>query len=241
MKYFYFFSFLILLFSSCRKEEFIKTTLFIEEFNDNSKGWFSSPDTNILYSSNECIKIEDSQLKMHFERGLGIPNCGGGWLAIILNDSSLNRVEYFGSIGIKIVLSEGFFQELGFIDSVIGNTTYGHQLQTSSFNMEFGKHKLDFPLSVLVDSIDLDINQFNGKEFVLLSNSDWTKNKIYIDGNVIDYSGNIHWYQAQGNTYDFKIRFELGYGQELMPHTLDLFIESVEIFTWEGEFCINNI
>lgn len=227
----------------CKKDKFEKTTIFLEEFNDNSKGWYSKPDTSILYAPSECIKIENGQLKMHFERGLGISNCGGGWLEMELSNSSFNREEYFGTIGIKVKLNEGFIQDLFFIDSINGNNTYGHALLNSNFHFHCGKHYLTFPnTDALTDTIDLTKNKYTGSEFVFLSNTNWEESKIYIDGSEIAYEGGgTQWYDAQGNTFDFEFWFHIGYGQELMPFEIDLFIESIEIFTWEGEFCIDRI
>lgn len=218
--------------------------MFLEEFNDNSKGWFSNPDTNILHAPNECIKIEDGQLKMHFERGLGIANCGGGWIEMELSDSTLNREEYFGKIGIKIKLSKGYFQWLSLIDSVSGGITSSHTLRNSSFHMQCGKHSVTFPLGYKnTDTIDLSRNLYQGSEFIFLSYEEWEwkRNRVYIDGEVIDYKGNTKWIGSSNNDFDFEFWVNIGYGQELMPHEIDLFIESIEIFTWEGEFCIDEI
>ncbi|MEZ4938813.1 MAG: hypothetical protein R2799_14590 [Crocinitomicaceae bacterium] len=224
---------------SCNKGKFIKTTLFIEEFNDNSKGWYSKPDSNILSSSSGCIKIEDGQLKMHFERGLGISNCGGGWLELELSDSALNKVEYFDKIGIKVKLSNGFFQHVNKIDSISGPNTYSHTLKYSKLRFYCGGHRIDFPSKVLVDSLLPDENKFQGSEFVLLSFPNGSMNKLYINSEEVNYYWDLLY--SSVNQYDFKMSFIIGYGQELVPHEIDLFIESIEIFTWDGEFCIDKI
>lgn len=227
---------------SCNKKEFIKKMIFLEEFNDNSKGWYSNPDTNILHSSSECIKIENGQLKMHFERGLGISNCGGGWLEIKLSDSSLNHSAYFGRIGLRIKVNQGYLQRLSLIDSIVDNSTYGHTLRDSYFHFRCGKHLITFPLGDMNTSIiDLNKNFYSGSEFVFISNTNWNENKIYIDGQEIQYTGNTFWFETGNNTFDFEFKFNIGYGQELIPHEIDLFIESIEIFTWEGDFCIDGV
>ena len=65
-------------------------------------------------------------------------------------------------------------------------------------------------------------------------------NELFIDKQLVDQGG-IIWYSPGGNENDFNITLKIGYGQELIPHEIDLFIESIEVFTWEGEFCIDDI
>ncbi|MCB0476957.1 MAG: hypothetical protein KDC84_02270 [Crocinitomicaceae bacterium] len=226
-------------FFSCSKEKFVKESLFLDEFNDNSKGWYAVPDTAILNSPYGCIKFQNGRLDLYFERSLPMSDCGGGWIQAEISDTIYKSKLNKDRLGVKIKLKDSWFQELFQNDT--GSTSYSLLLYNFSLavnNYWFISTTTSYnPFGI---SPNLSMGRETGNEFVFICDRTTSNSRKFIDGIEVSTNGWNYDY-ASDNYYDFKMFFQIGYAADLMPLEIEMMIESVEIFTWEGEFNIKKV
>lgn len=232
-----------LAFVSCKKDTFSKKVLFIEEFNDNSKGWHTNPSEDILTSPYNCVRIEDGLLKMYFERSLSFSDCGGGWVEAELLAPELNQNFNYEKLGVKVVLKDSWFQDLYQMNT--DNTFFA--LLTYYFTFEVGPYRFTSSIPIFNafgEPFDLENGKEIGNEFVFIGERNQaiglSVNRKFIDKSEV-FGQSLYYCFSDPQFSDFSIIFELGYAFELMPLEIEMMIESIEIFTWEGEFCIDKI
>jgi hypothetical protein len=239
MKLLLYFSLLFVLLSGCRKEKptiltpYKERIIYTENFNDTN-GWIPMPYGSYYEPGTECFRIEEHMLKLRFEQAT--PNCGCAWVGA---KKQINGLQLpVGKFGMRVTVNKGFFQDLVRFQQVTSYQKTGTSVIKSSFRMTTPNFLMTIPDGtsgwINEDSVmNFEASKLTGTNFELI----WNKGErlFYLDG--VKQSAdrvNIQKYF----TGDTGLNFDLYLGHEtaLSPMLMELYIEKIEVFTWDGEF-----
>ena len=227
---------------SCKKEHtevevpYEKETIYKESFA-NDQTWISLPENSVYTPGSECVRIEDHILKLTFDQPL--PNCGCAWVGARKSVTNISNIPK-DKLGMRIKLNKGFFQYMSrnhYIDQ-FGNSS-GIVTSESSFRFDSPGIQMQianvFRGSYNEDStVNENLNKIEGVEFVMIYNEG--ERLFFIDGvkadnNLINISN-----ATITNQIGFDFQFILGHQPEFSPRLDELFIEELEVFTWQGKY-----
>ena len=244
MKYIYLtLSVIILL--SCKKDKVVveipysRVSIYQESFADDQT-WVKLPENSAYIVGSECVRIQDKILKLSFDQT--IPNCGCAWVGAKKSITNLPNIPK-DKLGVRIKLNKGFFQYMvrytNSIDplgnpstpgTVISNSYFrfnspGIQMQiASSFNGRFHEDS----------TVNEDFNRIEGIEFEMIYNEG--ERILIIDGVKVDNKLVNISNATITNQIGIDFEFTLGHQPEFSPRLDELFIEELEVFTWQGKY-----
>lgn len=229
----------MIFFTACRKEKTESLTPFKERiiYTDNftdTVGWIPMPYGSYYQPGTECFRIEDNLLKLRFEEAT--QNCGCAWVGAKKKVIGLDLPTH--KIGIRVTVNKGFFQELIRYKQVTPYQTTGTTVIKSKFSMTTPNFSMNLPNAlngfIHEDSVmNFEANKLTGSTFELIYNLG--ERLFYLDGMKQSIERvNIQKYSTGNSGLNFDLY--LGHETELSPMLMELYIEKIEVFTWDGEF-----
>ena len=222
----------------CTKNDtnkFRKKTLLVESFNDSGP-WEALPSNYGVSTNSDCVKFEDGLLKLSFDQGL--QNCGCAWIGARRDLSPYDIFERTDKLGMRIKLEKGFFQQITtYKDTVVNGyaVQHGAIVLESHLRVRFNDFQITVPhwnYGYIHESIGVnpDLYKIEGQEFEVIS--DRGQIIFLIDGIQApsEYVG-----INQMTTLSSYMEFKLGHQPEFSPRLDELFIDELEIYTWDGD------
>lgn len=235
MKQFIFLISICIILISCYKQKepiYTEETLFIETFDDPSE-WIPTPEQPTYTPGSNCYDIENGLLKLTFDHALS--DCGCGWVGAKKSSIAIKEPNK-KNLGVRIKLSQGLFQYvlLG-IPSSSGNA-YSQQIE-SSFEIQYQVFNLripswDYGKVPEGNTVNPWLNRYPGKSFEVIHENN-NKVTFLVDGAEIS-SKYVQCSFHDGVSNELEIEFKLGHQPEFSPRTDYLWIENIEVYTWEG-------
>jgi len=230
---------------ACKKEEienevpYSRVTIYNETF-ENDQTWISLPENSVYTPGSECVRIEENMLKLTFDQP--IQNCGCAWVGAKKSIPNLQNIPN-DKLGVRIKLNKGFFQYMvryhNSIDPLGNPSTPGSVISESYFRFNSPSIQMQIANSFNGwfhedSTVNDDFNRIEGIEFEMIYNNG--EKLVYIDGVKVDKSlVNISNATIQNMTgIDFQ--FTLGHQPEFSPRLDELYIEELEVFTWQGKY-----
>lgn len=234
---------------SCKKEKveveveaqipYSKESIYKESFADDQT-WIPLPENSFYTPGSECVRIEDNILKLTFDQI--IPNCGCAWVGAKKSITNIPNIPK-DKLGLRIKLNRGFFQHMiRYINSVdqFGNpSTPGSVISESYFR--FDSPGIQMQIASTFNgrfhegsTVNDDFNRIGGIEFEMIYNEG--EKLLFIDGVKVDNKlANIS-NSTITNQIGIDFQFTLGHQLEFSPRLDELYIEELEVFTWQGKY-----
>lgn len=232
---------------SCKKEKveievqtpYSRVSIYEEEFLDDQT-WTSLPENSFYTPGSECVRIENNTLKLTFDQI--IQNCGCAWVGAKKSITDLQDIPK-DKLGVRIKLKKGFFQYMvRYYNSTdpLGNpSTPGAVISESYFRFNSPNVQMQianpFTARFHEDStVSENFNRIDGVEFEMIYNEGvriFLIDGVKVDNKLINISNSNITYQV-----GMDFRFELGHQPEFSPRQDELFINELEVFTWEGSY-----
>ncbi len=225
-----------MLITSCKKEEipaYTEVSLFVEDFN-NEGNWIATPEQTDFIPGSDCYKFENGILKLTFDHTLD--SCGCAWVGGKLSGEA-NGDPIDNNIAVRIELNQGVFQTVGFTTpNQYGGYTYATQIE-STLRLVYKGFNLTLPsmgYGKVPEGQILNpwLNRSAGKLFEVIVEKN-SAPKFLIDG--IEFSNkyiDCSFFNSASN--NVELQFQLGHQPEYSPRTDYLWIEKVEVYTWQG-------
>ncbi len=231
---------------SCKKEEssveipYSQVSLYKESFTDDQT-WEFLPENSVYTPGSECVRLENGMLKLTFDQG--ISNCGCAWVGAKKSVTEISNIPK-DKLGLRIKLNKGFFQymvrqESNSVDQFGNPATSGTVVSNSYFTFKSSGVQMEIVNSLKGwfmegTTVSEDFNRIDGHEFELIYNEG--EKILFIDGvrsdvNLVNISGGTIL-----NQVGMDFQFNLGHQPEFSPRLDELFIEELEVFTWNGKY-----
>ncbi|MCB9223564.1 MAG: hypothetical protein R2780_04640 [Crocinitomicaceae bacterium] len=228
------FSILIIL-ASCSKDKdpvYEETVLFSEEFTTVGN-WIPTPEQANYTPGTNCYRIEDGMLKLTFDHSLN--DCGCGWVGAKMNTTVSNHPNK-KNIGVRIKLNQGLFQEVLLGIPSQSGSAYSNEID-SKFQLELGGFNLTIPSSDYGkvpqgNTVNPWLNRYPGKSFEVIHENNGNVT-FTIDGEEFSKKY-INCYFFDSESSNLEMEFRLGHQPEFAPRTDQLWVEKIEIYTWDG-------
>jgi hypothetical protein len=230
---------------SCKKEKgeeiipYKRVTIYDESFNDD-QSWKSLPENTPYIVGSECVRVQNQMLKLSFDQT--IPNCGCAWVGAKKSITNLQDLPT-DKLGVRIKLNNGFFQYMvrytNSIDPLGNPSTQGSVISQSYFRFNSPGIQMQIANSFNAwfheDSIvSEDFNKIEGIEFEMIYNKG--EKILFIDGLKVDNKLVNISNATITNQIGIDFQFTLGHQPEFSPRLDELYIEELEVFTWQGEY-----
>lgn len=230
---------LLVFLSACTKDKIkeqipFKERMIYQDDLDDETGWIPTPEASFYTPGPNCFHIEEGLLKLRFD--LGLSNCGCAWIGAKKQIEDLNLPE--DKIGLRVTLNRGYFQELTRYEQVTSYLQSGTRVIESTLRMTTPRFLMTIPNSmsgmINEDSVmNYNASKLKGTTFELIYNDG--ERLFYIDGiKQAANKVNIQKYITGDTGLNFNLR--LSHEAELSPMLMELFIDKIEVFTWDGEY-----
>ena len=231
---------------SCKKNEpegevpFSKKVLYTESFADDQT-WTFLPENSVYTPGVECVRLEDGMLKLTFDDA--VPSCGCAWVGArkSVNISDVPK----DKLGLRIKLNKGFFQHMvrrknDTFDQFGNPSTSGTVISSSYFLFRSAGVQMEIANSfkgwfMEGTTVNENFNKLEGVEFELIYNEGEKLlfiNGVKSDADLVNISGGGTILNQVGIDFDFN----LGHMPEFSPRLDELFIDDLEVFTWNGKY-----
>lgn len=230
---------------SCKKDKveidipYSRVSIYSETF-ENDQTWISLPENSIYTPGSECVRIEDNMLKLTFDQPL--QNCGCAWVGAKKSIPTLKKIPN-NKLGVRIKLNKGFFQYMvrqhNSIDQFGNQNKTGTVISESYFR--FNSPSIQMQISNSFNgwfhedsTVNEDFNRIEGIEFEMIYNEG--EKILIIDGIKVDNKLVNISNATITNQIGIDFQFTLGHQPEFSPRLDELYIEELEVFTWQGEY-----
>lgn len=227
---------------SCKKDQaeveipYSRKLIYKEAF-ENDQTWISLPENSVYTPGSECVRIEDHILKLTFDQPL--PNCGCAWVGSKKSVTNISNIPK-DKLGIRIKLNKGFFQYMSRYHYIDQNmNTSGIVVSESDFR--FNSPGIQMQIANVFkgmyhenSTVSPDFNKIEGVEFEMIYNEGETL--FFIDGVKADNKLINISTATITNQVGIDFQFTLGHLPEYSPRLDELYIEELEVFTWQGKY-----